>query len=108
MLLTPDGKIRISGMTESREKVEESRELKSLDLDKLLNADENVKINMVEYKTTEAQRRAMAKYAKNFKRINCRLTPEMYQQIVDTGKSANTVIVEALTAYFEKRYESTN
>lgn len=61
------------------------------------------KVEKPKAKTSEAQRKAIAKYEENFKRINCRLTPEMYQRIQNTGKSANTVIVEALTAYFAEK-----
>ena len=92
----------------SCEKVADSREPKAYDLTELLNdpkkvVDSGAKVDRPKGKTTAAQRKAIAKYEENFKRINCRLTPEMYQRIQSTGKSANTVIVEALTAYFAEK-----
>lgn len=92
----------------SREKVADSCEQKAYELTALLNDPEKVvdpcaKVDKPKGKTTAAQRKAIAKYEENFKRINCRLTPEMYQCIQNTGKSANTVIVEALTAYFAEK-----
>ena len=95
-------------VADSREKVADSREPKAYDLAELLNNSEKVvdpsaKVVKPKGKTTAAQRKAIAKYEENFKRINCRLTPEMYQRIQNTGKSANAVIVEALTAYFAEK-----
>ena len=102
---TSDDQVKVA---DSREKVADSREPKSYDLAKLLTDPERVvdpgaKVVKPKGKTTAAQRKAIAKYEENFKRINCRLTPEMYQRIQNTGKSANTVIVEALTAYFAEK-----
>ena len=95
-------------VADSREKVADTREPKAYDLTELLNdpdkvVDPGTKVDKPKGKTTAAQRKAIAKYEENFKRINCRLTPEMYQRIQSTGKSANTVIVEALTAYFTEK-----
>lgn len=120
-------------VADSRSIVADSREPKAYDLTELLNmsgqevespgkveetpenivesqpekpeklVDPGAKVDKPKGKTTAAQRKAIAKYEENFKRINCRLTPEMYQRIQSTGKSANTVIVEALTAYFAEK-----
>ena len=109
---TPNDQVIVADSREkvadSREKVADSREPKAYDLTELLNdpakvVDPGAKVDKPKGKTSEAQRKAIAKYEENFKRINCRLTPEMYQRIQSTGKSANTVIVEALTAYFAEK-----
>ena len=52
-------------------------------------------------KTSAAQLKAIQKYEKNFKRINCRITPELWQRIEKTGQSANSVIVAALEQYLK-------
>lgn len=52
------------------------------------------------YKTSEAQRRAIRKYESTHKRINCRIPPDLWQKIVQTGESANSIILKALERYF--------
>ena len=42
-----------------------------------------------------SNRKAVEKYQKNFKRINCRLDPGLYQQIIETGQSVNSFIIAA-------------
>ena len=44
----------------------------------------------------ESNRKAVEKYQKNFKRVNCRLAPELYDQMIASGQSANTFIIEAV------------
>ena len=39
---------------------------------------------------------AIRRYDMKFKRINCRLEPELYEKIVQTGQSVNSFIVEAV------------
>ena len=39
---------------------------------------------------------AVRRYDSKFKRINCRLEPELYNKIVQTGQSVNSFIVEAI------------
>lgn len=51
-------------------------------------------------KTSESQRKAIKKYDSKYKRINCRIPPELYQRITETGSSANSVILDALRKYF--------
>lgn len=94
--------------SDSRAIVADSREPNAYDLKELLDDPEKVvnpgtESDRPKGKTSAAQRKAIAKYEENFKRINCRLTPEMYQRIQSTGKSANMVITEALTAYFAEK-----
>lgn len=43
----------------------------------------------------ESNRIAVAKYQERFKRINCRMDPGLYDQIVATGQSVNTYIIKA-------------
>ena len=43
-----------------------------------------------------SNRKAVAKYQENFKRVNCRFEPELYEQIVATGQSANSFIIAAV------------
>lgn len=49
-----------------------------------------------------SNRKAVEKYQKNFKRINCRLDPGLYQQIVETGQSVNSFIVAACEEKLKK------
>ena len=49
----------------------------------------------------ESNRKAVEKYQQNFKRINCRLDPEIYNRIVATGMSVNSFIIEAVTEKLE-------
>ena len=49
-----------------------------------------------------SNRKAVEKYQKNFKRINCRLEPGLYQQIVETGQSVNSFIVAACEEKLKK------
>lgn len=44
----------------------------------------------------ESNRKAVEKYQKNFKRINCRLDPSLYEEIAKTGQSVNSFIIEAI------------
>lgn len=44
----------------------------------------------------QSNKEAVAKYQQKFKRINCRLDPELYEAITKTGQSANSFIVEAV------------
>lgn len=44
----------------------------------------------------ESNRKAVEKYQQRFQRINCRFEPELYEQIIATGQSANSFIVEAV------------
>ncbi len=44
----------------------------------------------------ESTRKAVKKYEENFKRINCRLEPELYERIRETGMSFNSFVVEAV------------
>jgi predicted HicB family RNase H-like nuclease len=50
----------------------------------------------------ESNRKAVKKYQENFKRINCRMAPELYQRIADTGQSVNTFIIEACMEKLER------
>ncbi len=50
----------------------------------------------------ESNRKAVKKYQENFKRINCRMDPELYQRIADTGQSVNTFIIEACMEKLER------
>ena len=43
----------------------------------------------------ESQREAVKKYQTKFKRINCRMDPNLYDRIAATGYSVNTFIIEA-------------
>lgn len=54
----------------------------------------------------ESNRKAVEKYQQNFKRINCRLEPALYEEIVKTGQSANSFIVEAVEEKLKRRKES--
>lgn len=49
-----------------------------------------------EYKTTEAQRKAIKKYGEKFERINCRFEPGTIERIGKTGMSANAFINTAV------------
>lgn len=49
-----------------------------------------------------SNRKAVEKYQKNFKRINCRMDPGLYQQIVETGQSVNSFIVAACEEKLKK------
>lgn len=49
-----------------------------------------------EYKTTEAQRKAIKKYGERFERINCRFEPGTIERISKTGMSANAFINTAV------------
>ncbi len=51
-----------------------------------------------------SNRKAVEKYQKNFKRINCRLDPGLYQQIVETGQSVNSFIVAACEEKLKKEH----
>lgn len=44
----------------------------------------------------QSNKEAVAKYQQKFKRINCRLEPELYEAITKTGQSANSFIIEAV------------
>jgi len=50
----------------------------------------------------ESNRAAVAKYQQKFKRINCRLDPDLYNEIVATGQSVNTFIIEACKEKLQK------
>lgn len=50
----------------------------------------------------ESNRAAVEKYQKKFKRINCRLDPELYDKIKETGESVNSFIVDAVKEKLEK------
>ncbi len=62
-----------------------------------------IEVIIVMLKTSDAQRRAIAAYDSKFKRINTRIPPELYARMVKTGKSANTVIIEALEFYLSSK-----
>lgn len=49
-----------------------------------------------------SNRKAVAKYQENFKRVNCRFKPELYEQIIATGQSANSFIIAAVTEKLER------
>ena len=53
----------------------------------------------------ESTRAAVKKYQEGFKRINCRLDPELYEQIIATGKTANSFIIEAIKEKLERASE---
>lgn len=54
-----------------------------------------------EIKTSESVLKANAKYAAQFKRINCRIPFDLYDKVEATGRSANSVILAALEAYLK-------
>lgn len=58
-----------------------------------------------EYKTTEAQRRANAKYSEKFERINCRFNQGTIDRIKKTGQSANAFINAAVEEKLEREEE---
>ena len=49
-----------------------------------------------------SNRKAVEKYQQNFKRINCRFEPELYEEIIKTGQSANSFIIEAVKEKLER------
>jgi len=49
-----------------------------------------------------SNRAAVAKYQEKFKRINCRFEPWLYDEIVSTGQSVNTFIIDACKEKLEK------
>lgn len=51
-------------------------------------------------KTSEAQLRAIKRYEEKNKRINCRIPEKLWEQIENTGESANATIIKALEEYF--------
>lgn len=55
----------------------------------------------------ESNRKAVKKYQESFKRINCRMDPELYQRIADTGQSVNTFIIEACMEKLERMSSTT-
>ena len=55
----------------------------------------------------ESNRKAVKKYQENFKRINCRMDPVLYQRIADTGQSVNTFIIEACEEKLERMTPTT-
>lgn len=60
------------------------------------------KVEKPKAKTSEAQRKAIAKYEENFKRINCRLPLDLWHKIENTGLSANSIIISALEKYLSE------
>lgn len=55
-----------------------------------------------------SNRAAVAKYQEKFKRINCRLDPELYEQIAATGVSVNQFIVEACKEKLQEGAQGNN
>lgn len=58
--------------------------------------------NEAERRKRESNRKAVEKYQKNFKRINCRFEPGLYDEIVATGQSVNSFIIEAVKEKLER------
>lgn len=54
-----------------------------------------------EYKTSEARRKANARYSEKFERINCRFKPGTVDRISKTGMSANAFINTAVDEKLE-------
>jgi ribosomal protein L18 len=56
----------------------------------------------------ESNRKAVAKYQGQYKRINCRFEPELYNQIINTGMSTNSFIIEAVKEKLDRMRGSYN
>ena len=50
-------------------------------------------------------RQAIRRYEKKFKRINCRLDPKLYEEILQTGMSVNSFICNAVAEKLERMKE---
>lgn len=55
-----------------------------------------------EYKTSEAQRKAVKKYSEKFERINCRFDPGTIEKIEKSGMSTNAFIRSAVDEKLER------
>lgn len=59
-----------------------------------------------ERRQRESNRKAVAKYQEQFKRVNCRFTPALYEQIQekikDSEQSINSFIIEAVEEKLDK------
>lgn len=95
--VTEDPNITKVVNTESRESCEscESRE-KGV-------TDQPSKVVTKSRKTSEAQLRAIKRYEEKNKRINCRIPGKLWEQIENTGESANALIIRALEEYFSQK-----
>lgn len=49
-----------------------------------------------------SNRAAVAKYQEKFKRVNCRFEPDLYNEIVATGQSVNSFIIDACREKLER------
>ena len=55
----------------------------------------------------ESMRAAVSRYDKKYKRINCRMSLELYNQIVETGESVNSFIIKAIEERLQKEQKDT-
>lgn len=108
--LTPTPELQTK-VTDSREKVADSRAPKQYDLAKLLNdpekvVDPGVQGNKPKGKTSEAQLRANQKWQEKQSRMTFRMSPELRTQLdnhaATMGESATAFIIRAIREQIER------